>query len=151
MAGNKSQKSRDDKPKKRKREPNDADQKPKRPRKDQQDGKVLENGKEAKKNASNVQNGQKSESKALAHHTTSSLEHAEDTDGNGWKVSKPMGGRMLDIDPILTEDEQYVVICYSFWASIVLTLWAQKSDCYIQHLHPGILRHRLAAATAHSD
>lgn len=26
----------------------------------------------------------------------------------GWKVSKPMGGRMLDIDPILTHDEQSV-------------------------------------------
>jgi NET1-associated nuclear protein 1 (U3 small nucleolar RNA-associated protein 17) len=24
----------------------------------------------------------------------------------GWRVSKPMGGRMLDIDPVLTEDEQ---------------------------------------------
>ena len=24
----------------------------------------------------------------------------------GWRVSKPIGGRMLDIDAILTEDEQ---------------------------------------------
>lgn len=24
----------------------------------------------------------------------------------GWRISKPMGGRMLDIDPILTQDDQ---------------------------------------------
>lgn len=29
----------------------------------------------------------------------------DDTEA-GWRVSKPMGGRMLDIDPVLTADEQ---------------------------------------------
>jgi NET1-associated nuclear protein 1 (U3 small nucleolar RNA-associated protein 17) len=32
------------------------------------------------------------------------FKHAE----AGWRVSKPMGGRMLDIDPILTDDDRYV-------------------------------------------
>ncbi|KAI1106163.1 sporulation protein [Jackrogersella minutella] len=30
-----------------------------------------------------------------------------------WKVSKPMGGRMLNIDPILTEDEKYLILAYN--------------------------------------
>ncbi|KAI0881227.1 sporulation protein [Annulohypoxylon maeteangense] len=30
-----------------------------------------------------------------------------------WKVSKPMGGRMLNIDPILTQDEKYLIIAYN--------------------------------------
>lgn len=31
----------------------------------------------------------------------------------GWRVSKPMGGRMLDIDSILTQDDQYLIIAYN--------------------------------------
>ncbi|KAI0178925.1 sporulation protein [Hypoxylon sp. FL1284] len=30
-----------------------------------------------------------------------------------WKVSTPMGGRMLNIDPILTEDEKHLIIAYN--------------------------------------
>ncbi|OTB05670.1 hypothetical protein M426DRAFT_128199 [Hypoxylon sp. CI-4A] len=30
-----------------------------------------------------------------------------------WKISKPMGGRMLDIDPILTEDEKHMILAYN--------------------------------------
>ncbi|KAI2622517.1 sporulation protein [Hypoxylon sp. NC1633] len=30
-----------------------------------------------------------------------------------WKVSKPMGGRMLNIDPILTEDEMHLILAYN--------------------------------------
>ncbi|KAK3341366.1 WD40-repeat-containing domain protein [Lasiosphaeria hispida] len=30
-----------------------------------------------------------------------------------WKVSNPMGGRMLDIDPIFSPDEQYLIITYN--------------------------------------
>lgn len=32
----------------------------------------------------------------------------------GWRLSTPMGGRMLDIDPILTEDNQYVTSALLF-------------------------------------
>ncbi|KAI0405794.1 WD40 repeat-like protein [Xylaria palmicola] len=30
-----------------------------------------------------------------------------------WSVSKPVGGRMLDIDPILTEDEKHLILAYN--------------------------------------
>ncbi|KAI0549580.1 WD40-repeat-containing domain protein [Xylaria curta] len=30
-----------------------------------------------------------------------------------WKVSKPIGGRMLNIDPILTDDEKYLILAYN--------------------------------------
>ena len=26
--------------------------------------------------------------------------------GRGWRVSKPFGGRMIDVDPVFTEDEK---------------------------------------------
>ncbi|KOS19198.1 U3 small nucleolar RNA-associated protein 17 [Escovopsis weberi] len=34
-------------------------------------------------------------------------------DGAGWRISKPMGGRMLDVDPILTADEQHLILTYN--------------------------------------
>ncbi|RYO98685.1 hypothetical protein DL764_007011 [Monosporascus ibericus] len=30
-----------------------------------------------------------------------------------WKVSRPMGGRMLDIDPVLTADEKHMILAYN--------------------------------------
>ncbi|KAK4129455.1 WD40 repeat-like protein [Parathielavia appendiculata] len=30
-----------------------------------------------------------------------------------WKVSKPMGGRMQDIDPVFSRDERYIIITYN--------------------------------------
>ncbi|KAK6949489.1 hypothetical protein Daesc_009571 [Daldinia eschscholtzii] len=30
-----------------------------------------------------------------------------------WKVSKPMGGRIADVDPILTEDEKHLILAYN--------------------------------------
>ncbi|KAI0976671.1 WD40-repeat-containing domain protein [Xylaria arbuscula] len=30
-----------------------------------------------------------------------------------WRISKPIGGRMLNIDPILTEDEKHLVLAYN--------------------------------------
>ncbi|KAI0466650.1 hypothetical protein F4859DRAFT_295749 [Xylaria cf. heliscus] len=33
--------------------------------------------------------------------------------GCTWKVSKPIGGRMLDIDPILTDDEKHLILAYN--------------------------------------
>ena len=37
------------------------------------------------------------------------------TDTSGWRVSKPMGGRMMDIDPILTDSDQYVIVLSMFY------------------------------------
>lgn len=100
MAGTKSPKSRDDKTKKRKRDVNDADLKSKRHRKDQQEDEGKAKPKDSKKTPLNVHNGSKGDENELMRQETSLLGET------GWKVSKPMGGRMLDIDPILTEDEQ---------------------------------------------
>ncbi|KAI0452680.1 WD40-repeat-containing domain protein [Xylaria acuta] len=33
--------------------------------------------------------------------------------GCTWKVSKPIGGRMLDIDPVLTDDEKHLILAYN--------------------------------------
>ncbi|KAI1378796.1 sporulation protein [Hypoxylon crocopeplum] len=30
-----------------------------------------------------------------------------------WRVSKPMGGRMMNVDPILTEDEKHLILAYN--------------------------------------
>ncbi|KAI8965429.1 WD40 repeat-like protein [Daldinia sp. FL1419] len=30
-----------------------------------------------------------------------------------WKISKPMGGRIMDVDPILTEDEKHLILAYN--------------------------------------
>ncbi|RYP66562.1 hypothetical protein DL771_007715 [Monosporascus sp. 5C6A] len=47
----------------------------------------------------------KHRSKAITNITESQLP--------AWKVSRPMGGRMLDIDPILTADERHMILAYN--------------------------------------
>ncbi|KAI0126450.1 quinon protein alcohol dehydrogenase-like superfamily [Xylariales sp. AK1849] len=36
-----------------------------------------------------------------------------ESESSAWKISQPMGGRMLNIDPILTRDEQYLILAYN--------------------------------------
>ncbi|KAF6837752.1 WD domain-containing protein [Colletotrichum plurivorum] len=36
-----------------------------------------------------------------------------DAQATGWQVSKPMGGRMADIDPIFVEKEKYLILTYN--------------------------------------
>lgn len=106
MAGTKSPRARDDKNKKRKRDTIDGETKSKRHRQQNQESKV---------NGNDAQTPQKSKH-AKANHDNSTGEltkfrpqeviRPSDDGEAGWRVSKPMGGRMLDIDPILTEDEQ---------------------------------------------
>lgn len=111
MAGSKSPKSREDKTKKRKRDTIEADQDTKRHRKDhkaRKEHKVdqeREKPKDAKKTKSSLQKASKPVVTELAHSQTTILKPSGN-EASGWKVSKPMGGRMLDIDPILTEDEE---------------------------------------------
>jgi NET1-associated nuclear protein 1 (U3 small nucleolar RNA-associated protein 17) len=81
--------------KKRKRESNIAGSLAKRPRGDGEDGHDGTNG--ALKGHGKVQSQR------------SGLSKPTDANASDWQVSKPMGGRMLDIDPILSEDEQYVL------------------------------------------
>ncbi|KAK4154751.1 WD40-repeat-containing domain protein [Chaetomidium leptoderma] len=92
---------------KRKREPKDdptlAQKKHRRRTKQQED--------------TNANDDQNSSSAALQH-TDGDLDLSEaslqlrQTLGS-WKVSKPMGGRMLDIDPIFSPDERHLIITYN--------------------------------------
>jgi NET1-associated nuclear protein 1 (U3 small nucleolar RNA-associated protein 17) len=109
MAGNKGQKSSADKTKKRKREVNDADSKAKRHRKE-----VKANGAAASEEQEKASNAPENEASGtlvaangdgMASRPLGDLANKTDSE-TGWRISKPMGGRMLDIDPILTDDEQ---------------------------------------------
>ncbi|RGP68446.1 hypothetical protein FSPOR_5325 [Fusarium sporotrichioides] len=111
MAGNKSPRAKHDPNKKRKRDLNENDSRSKRLRAER---------KAAKANGLNQStNGVVSEvpeiSEALTETGAREIEVVRQFDNTeaGWRVSKPMGGRMLDIDPVLTEDEQYLILAYN--------------------------------------
>ena len=105
MAGRKSSRKKDDATKKRKRDVKEDETNAKRHR---QRGRESEangdetNGKKNSDEFGDAVNGSKDLVKADVDEIILNGEHAE----SGWKVSKPMGGRMLDIDPILTQDEE---------------------------------------------
>ncbi|PFH60337.1 hypothetical protein XA68_11114 [Ophiocordyceps unilateralis] len=105
MAGHKSPRIKDDKAKKRKREASECETKPKRHRHQRQQNQG--NATELQKNLDCAAASQAAanDAETLAHHS-SGYEA-------GWGISKPMGGRMLDIDPILTVDEQYLILIYT--------------------------------------
>ncbi len=92
MAGTRSPKTKVDKTKKRKRDTNEADGQAKRVRPQEANGDLVANEKE------------------LAEAAGQNLVAKMDSADAGWRISKPMGGRMLDIDPILSADEQYVLL-----------------------------------------
>lgn len=112
MAGQKTPKApkvKDDKTKKRKRDVTESGSRTKRHRAEV---------KERKANGQDSRNGELLEvskpARASAEQGASDERELEisrqfDDGEAGWKVSKPMGGRMLDIDPILTDDELYVL------------------------------------------
>ena len=94
MVGTKAQKASEDKLKKRKRESADGTGRTKRQR---PEGKG--------KKANGIVSGE-----GEAVQAGDKLDVLQTFDnGESWKLSKPIGGRMLDIDPILTEDEQYAL------------------------------------------
>ncbi|KAM0564618.1 hypothetical protein ACHAPJ_000833 [Fusarium lateritium] len=104
MAGHKSPRTKNDPTKKRKRDVNENDSRTKRHRAERKANKA---------------NGVVSEVNELSGALTQAgsreieiVRQFDDTEA-GWRVSKPMGGRMLDIDPILTEDEQYLIMAYN--------------------------------------
>ncbi|KAK5632710.1 hypothetical protein RRF57_008424 [Xylaria bambusicola] len=47
------------------------------------------------------------------HRSRSGKELAFKGDSYKWRVSEPIGGRMLNIDPILTEDEKHLILAYN--------------------------------------
>ena len=104
MAGHKTLRSREDKPKKRKREANDADTKPKRHR---QQGRQ-EQGDDGLTDGSTSDKLIEADSlRDIATHPCEDVALGGDSGDAGWRILKPMGGRMLDVDPILTEDDRY--------------------------------------------
>jgi NET1-associated nuclear protein 1 (U3 small nucleolar RNA-associated protein 17) len=104
MAGTKSPKTLVDKLKKRKREVHDADPKSKRQRAADDEaaggnaGAKEANGQLAKANGTTAA--------VISKDQQLQLTPGSGSDEAGWKVSKPMGGRIMDIDPIFTADEQ---------------------------------------------
>ncbi|KAG8408968.1 NET1-associated nuclear protein 1 [Metarhizium acridum] len=113
MTGSKGPRAKDDKTKKRKRDVNESETTSKRHR--QQKRESIANG-------NNAPTPQKLKQRELNHEDLAGelssfrpqqvIRQSDDGEA-GWRVSKPMGGRMLDIDPILTKDEQYLIITYN--------------------------------------
>ncbi|OAA81651.1 WD domain containing protein [Akanthomyces lecanii RCEF 1005] len=89
MAGQRASRIKVDKNKKRKRESNENEVTAKRARPQDANGELAE--------------------------PTSTKDLAERLDRSdaAWKISKPMGGRMLDIDPILTDDGEHLILTYN--------------------------------------
>ncbi|CZR34120.1 uncharacterized protein FPRO_01435 [Fusarium proliferatum ET1] len=114
MAGHKSPRTKNDPTKKRKRDVTETDSRTKRLRAERKANKI--NGIKLENESGNgVVAEVNGISGALAEAGTREIEivrQFDDTEA-GWRVSKPMGGRILDIDPILTENEQFLIIAYN--------------------------------------
>lgn len=111
MAGSKLSKPQDESTKKRKRDLNETGTRSKRSRpqqgKDEQAESPADGDYEAE---DDIQNGALLKSKGDGDEDLVSRSFDGET---GWRISKPMGGRMLDIDPILTQDDQYLILTYN--------------------------------------
>ncbi|RDA92612.1 hypothetical protein CP533_0958 [Ophiocordyceps camponoti-saundersi (nom. inval.)] len=105
MAGQKSPQSRDNKAKKRKREASEGDAKSKRHRRGRRQTRDIVIESHDEKATATAAN-------SLVK-TPPESAHQSDSSGSGWRISKPMGGRILDIDPILTPDDQYLILLYN--------------------------------------
>ncbi|KAL7943206.1 WD40-repeat-containing domain protein [Trichoderma barbatum] len=115
MAGSRLSRPQDESTKKRKRDLNEADSRSKRsrPQGDEQGDEDEQAESPADgdfESENNFQNGALSKSKGNGGEDVVSRSFDGET---GWRLSKPMGGRMLDIDPILTQDDQYLILTYN--------------------------------------
>jgi NET1-associated nuclear protein 1 (U3 small nucleolar RNA-associated protein 17) len=104
MAGSRLSKPQDEATKKRKRDLIEGDARIKRSR--AQQGVAADEHEQAAdgdvETDNSLQNGSLANSKSNGEAVAK-----RSSDGEaGWRLSKPMGGRMLDIDPILTQDDQ---------------------------------------------
>lgn len=113
MAGPKSPRAKDDRTKKRKRDNNDTDGKPKRHRQQSRESKVNGSNAPAPRNLKPTEAESAAKSEPLTTFRPQEVIRQSDYGEAGWKISKPMGGRMLDIDPIFTADEKYLIITYN--------------------------------------
>ncbi|KAG5997043.1 hypothetical protein E4U52_005186 [Claviceps spartinae] len=112
MAGTKSPRVKDGMTKKRKRDTNDSDGKPKRHRQQGHQNKVNGGDGSVTQQAKNAETGTADSQPLTTFRPQEIIRQSDDGDA-GWKISKPMGGRMLDIDPILTEDEKHLIFTYN--------------------------------------
>jgi NET1-associated nuclear protein 1 (U3 small nucleolar RNA-associated protein 17) len=103
MAGSKGPRTKVDGTKKRKRDTIDSDTKSKRHR---QQTKVNGSNTQTLQRLKQENQGNDGAAGELSSFTPQEVIRPSDDGEAGWRISKPMGGRMLDIDPILTEDEQ---------------------------------------------
>ncbi|QYS97154.1 hypothetical protein H0G86_004387 [Trichoderma simmonsii] len=112
MAGSKLSRPQDESTKKRKRDLNEADARSKRSRPQQGDEEEQAESPADGDSESedNLQNGALLGSKSNGDERLIGRSFDGET---GWRISKPMGGRMLDIDPILTQDDQYLILTYN--------------------------------------
>lgn len=108
MAGTKSPRVKDDITKKRKRDTNDSDGKTKRHRQQQSlQNKVNGGGERNNQQLKHIESGaEATDTQPLTTFRPQEIIRQSDDGDAGWRVSKPMGGRILDIDPILTADEK---------------------------------------------
>lgn len=113
MAGSKSPRAKDDTTKKRKRDNNDTDGKPKRHRQQSRESKVNGINAPTPRKLKPTEAESAAESSPLTTFRPQEVIRQSDDGEAGWKVSKPMGGRMLDIDPIFTADEKYLILTYN--------------------------------------
>ncbi|PNY29224.1 U3 small nucleolar RNA-associated protein 17 [Tolypocladium capitatum] len=111
MAGHKGPGAKDDETKKRKRDTNESETKSKTKRHRQQGQGDKVNGHDKA-----LESGRLIEADSLRDATNyrprEVIRQSDDGEA-GWRISKPMGGRMLDIDPILTTDEQHLILTYN--------------------------------------
>lgn len=105
MAGTKSPRVKDGMTKKRKRDTNDSDGQPKRHRQQGHQNKANGGDGSVTQKAKNAESGTADSQPLTTSRPQEIIRQSDDGDA-GWKISKPMGGRMLDIDPILTVDEK---------------------------------------------
>ncbi|KAL7962051.1 WD40-repeat-containing domain protein [Trichoderma compactum] len=112
MAGSKLSRPQDKSTKKRKRDLNEADARSKRSRPQQgdEDEQAESPADGDSESEDNLQNGALLRSRRNGDEILIGRSFDGET---GWRISKPMGGRMLDIDPILTQDDQYLILTYN--------------------------------------
>ncbi|KAG6013813.1 hypothetical protein E4U54_006317 [Claviceps lovelessii] len=115
MAGTKSPRVKDDITKKRKRDTNDSDGKTKRHRQQQSlQNKVNGGGERNNQQLKHIESGaEATDTQPLTTFRPQEIIRQSDDGDAGWRVSKPMGGRILDIDPILTADEKHLILTYN--------------------------------------
>lgn len=106
MAGTKSPRSKDDKTKKRKRDTIETETKSKRHRQQNRGSKANVDGTHKSQASQKGKHDHDISTGDLTSFRPQEVIRQSDDGEAGWRVSKPMGGRMLDIDPILTPDEQ---------------------------------------------